>query len=143
YNWDATTADYTPGYVTLPWRWTLSNTVRQTNHLQEKTHPLESILNGRISHYTISPQGNYVTAISPDGNGIIWDSQAEYIVGMMYQADVVFWSPDEEQLAVQRQDNSVWIMSPVGRVIYRLPARAVKYVSYGARLEHPIIAWSE
>lgn len=95
-----------------------------------------------IFHSANSPQNRYATVIDEDGVGIIQEVASGNITAMMNHVITVFWRPDEDQLAILRDDHSLWIMTALGEVRYRLPAMAVVPVLPNVQPVYPLVVWS-
>jgi len=69
----------------------------------------------------LSPAGNYAASIDIANNGTIWNANTGEPLAWIADAGQIVWSTDEERIAVQRIDGSIWFMETHGTIIGHLP----------------------
>lgn len=126
-----------PGFVVT---WPI---IREFSQPETRTY-LKGMVNPINKSYVntnlrLSPSGRMAAAFDEQQNGLVWDVESGQAIFMLSSIEDIFWSSDETMLAVERGDQSIWVMNASGRILQQLPNKSIR-----ARYYHtfPTILWS-
>lgn len=129
--WEVWDHSYTPNIDPLLLHSTLNGSTAfpQYQSLDGSLHPLKTGF--------LSPHGSYAATIDSENNGMIWDTHTNEALAWIADAGQLTWSADEQRLAVQRTDGSIWFMETNGRILGHLPTAAAVQHSTGQLIWSP------